>query len=115
MALLKKGVKYETKLVMLFFVAWGFLYLDRQAISMLMPMIIEDIALNNTKIGQINMWQTIGFAISAPVFAILSDRLGHKKKNPVLGYTCHVNSRTDYYVCRVFQLFADCTDFARRQ
>ena len=80
MALLKKGVKYETKLVMLFFVAWGFLYLDRQAISMLMPMIIEDIALNNTKIGQINMWQTIGFAISAPVFAILSDRLGHKKK-----------------------------------
>lgn len=80
MALLKKGIKYETKLVMLFFVAWGFLYLDRQAISMLMPMIIEDIALNNTKIGQINMWQTIGFAISAPVFAILSDRLGHKKK-----------------------------------
>ncbi|WKA55337.1 MFS transporter [Planococcus shixiaomingii] len=80
MALFKKGIKYETKLVMLFFVAWGFLYLDRQAISMLMPMIIEDIALNNTKIGQINMWQTIGFAISAPIFAVLSDRLGHKKK-----------------------------------
>lgn len=80
MALLKNGIKYETKLVMLFFVAWGFLYLDRQAISMLMPMIIEDIALNNTKIGQINMWQTIGFAISAPIFAILSDRLGHKKQ-----------------------------------
>ena len=80
MGLLKKGIKYETKLVMLFFVAWGFLYLDRQAISMLMPMLIEDIALNNTKIGQINMWQTIGFAISAPIFAILSDRLGHKKQ-----------------------------------
>lgn len=80
MGLLKKGIQYETKLVMLFFVAWGFLYLDRQAISMLMPMIIEDIALNNTKIGQINMWQTIGFAISAPIFAILSDRLGHKKQ-----------------------------------
>src|SRR5690606_1153237 len=80
MAKIKKGLSYETILVMLFFVAWGFLYLDRQAISMLMPMIIEDIALNNTKIGQINMWQTIGFAISAPIFAILSDRLGHKKK-----------------------------------
>lgn len=80
MGLLKKEIKYEMKLVMLFFVAWGFLYLDRQAISMLMPMIIEDIALNNTKIGQINMWQTIGFALSAPVFAILSDRLGRKKQ-----------------------------------
>lgn len=80
MAKIKKGISYEMKLVMLFFVAWGFLYLDRQAISMLMPLIIEDIALNNAKIGQINMWQTIGFAISAPVFAIISDRLGHKKK-----------------------------------
>lgn len=56
MAKIKKGLSYETVLVMLFFVAWGFLYLDRQAISMLMPFIIEDIALTNTKIGQINMW-----------------------------------------------------------
>lgn len=79
MAKIKKGLSYETILVMLFFVAWGFLYLDRQAISMLMPFIIEDIALTNTKIGQINMWQTIGFALAAPTFAILSDRLGHKK------------------------------------
>ena len=79
MAKIKKGLSYETVLVMLFFVAWGFLYLDRQAISMLMPFIIEDIALTNTKIGQINMWQTIGFALAAPTFAILSDRLGHKK------------------------------------
>ncbi|WP_227937792.1 MFS transporter [Alkalihalobacillus deserti] len=75
-----KEIKYETTLVMIFFLAWGFLYLDRQAVSMLMPLIIEDIALTNTKIGQINMWQTIGFAISAPIFAIVSDRLGHKKK-----------------------------------
>ncbi|MFC2949707.1 MFS transporter [Virgibacillus sediminis] len=72
--------KYESMLVLLFFLAWGFLFLDRQALSMLMPLIIEDIALTNTQIGQVNMWQTIGFALSAPTFAILSDRLGHKKQ-----------------------------------
>ncbi|MFC3041818.1 MFS transporter [Virgibacillus xinjiangensis] len=80
MRLKTSEVKYESMLVLMFFLAWGFLFLDRQALSMLMPLMIEDIAMTNTQIGQVNMWQTIGFAVSAPVFAILSDRLGHKKQ-----------------------------------
>ncbi|WP_226037526.1 MFS transporter [Aquibacillus saliphilus] len=79
MGLKSNETKYESLMVLLFFLAWGFLYLDRQALSILMPLMLEDIPLTNTLIGQVNMWQTIGFAISAPVFAVISDRIGHKK------------------------------------
>ncbi len=71
--------RYEWKLALIFFFTLGFIFLDRQALSLLMPLMIHDIPLNNSQIGAINMWQTIGFAISSPIFALLAERLGQKK------------------------------------
>lgn len=73
---------YEYRIVLIFFLSWGLLFLDRNALAMLMPLMVNDIQFNNSQIGQINMWQTIGYALSAPIFAIVSDRLG--KKKPIL-------------------------------
>jgi predicted MFS family arabinose efflux permease len=73
---------YELRIVALIFFAWGFLFLDRSALSYIMPAILEDLQLTNGQIGQINMWQTIGFAVSGPLIAMLSDRSG--KRKPIL-------------------------------
>lgn len=73
---------YELRVVALIFFAWGFLFLDRSALSYIMPAILEDLQLTNGQIGQINMWQTIGFAVSGPLIAMLSDRTG--KRKPIL-------------------------------
>ncbi|PRY18303.1 MFS transporter [Kineococcus rhizosphaerae] len=73
-------VRYEHRLVAIFFLAWGLIFLDRQALSILMPLMIKDIDLTNGEIGQINMWQTICYALAAPTFALLADRLGNRKR-----------------------------------
>lgn len=70
---------YATKLALIFFLTWGLIFLDRSLLSILLPLMIDDIALTNSQIGNINMWQTLCYAIASPVFAIMSDRLGKKK------------------------------------
>ncbi len=61
------------------FLAWGFVFLDRTALSYIVPSLVEDLNLTNGEIGQINMWQTIGYAIAGPLIGILSDRTGKRK------------------------------------
>lgn len=76
---------YEYRLVGIFFLSWGLIFLDRQALSILMPPMIDDIPLTNSDIGQINMWQTICYAVSAPIFALMADRLGNRKRILLVG------------------------------
>jgi predicted MFS family arabinose efflux permease len=73
---------YEYRVVALIFFAWGFLFLDRTSLSYIMPSLLEDLPLTNGQIGQINMWQTIGFAISGPIIAMISDKT--RKRKPIL-------------------------------
>jgi predicted MFS family arabinose efflux permease len=80
-----KSLTYEHRLVSIFFLSWGLIFLDRQALSILLPLMINDIPLTNTEIGQINMWQTICYAISAPIFALLADRIGNRKRILLIG------------------------------
>jgi predicted MFS family arabinose efflux permease len=70
---------YEYRIVALIFLAWGFIYLDRQALSYIVPALVEDLQLTNGQVGQINMWQTIGYAIAGPLIGILSDKTGKRK------------------------------------
>jgi predicted MFS family arabinose efflux permease len=70
---------YENRLVSIFFLSWGLIFLDRQIMSILLPLIIRDVPLTNGEIGQVNMWQTICVAISAPTVALLADRIGSRK------------------------------------
>lgn len=69
----------EKQVAFLFFLCWGFVFFDQSALALLFPLIVEEIPLNTSQIGQISMLQMIGFSISAPIFGILADRLGRKK------------------------------------
>lgn len=71
---------YEFRLVAFFFLTWGFVFLSRSSLGYLLPTMVEDFNLNNSLIGQANMWQTIGFAISAPLIGALSDKTGYRKR-----------------------------------
>jgi predicted MFS family arabinose efflux permease len=80
MSVQNKSIRYELWLAFIFFLTWGFIFLDRLALSYILPYMLDELALNNTQIGQVNMWQTIGFAIAAPFFSLISDRLGNRKR-----------------------------------
>lgn len=71
---------YGFKLTILFFFSWGFIFLDRLAISFLTPTIMPAMNLNNADIGKIGFVTTGCYAISAVVFGALSDKSGYRKK-----------------------------------
>lgn len=72
--------RYERTLVSLFFLAWGFVFLDRLVISFLFPIIVPEMNLTNAQVGQIGFVTTAAFALSAVVFGGLSDKSGLRKR-----------------------------------
>ncbi|MFC7392952.1 MFS transporter [Scopulibacillus cellulosilyticus] len=74
------GQRYERRLVTLLFFAWGFVFLDRLAITFLFPTIAPEIHLSNANLGTINLWQVVGYAASAIIFGMISDKTGYRKK-----------------------------------
>lgn len=74
-----KSRSYEIRVVTFMFLAWGFVFLDRTAVSYIMPALMDSLDLTNGQAGQITMWQTIGFAISGPLVGMYSDRTGKRK------------------------------------
>ena len=71
--------RYELGLAFLLFCTWGFVFLDRTAISFIFPVLSQDLHLSNTHIGLINMWTTIGYVVFAILFSFLADRTGNRK------------------------------------
>jgi len=71
--------KYEKIILTLFFLCWGFVFFDQTALSILFPLITEELSLTTTQIGQISMAQMIGFSVSAPIIGMLVDRIQYKK------------------------------------
>ncbi|WP_042349579.1 MFS transporter [Bacillus massiliigorillae] len=74
-----KSRSYEFRIVTFMFLAWGFVFLDRTALSYIMPVLVDSLDLTNGQVGQINMWQTIGYAIAGPLVGMYSDRTGKRK------------------------------------
>lgn len=72
--------KYTNRLVLFIFFTYGFVFLDRLAVTYLMPLIASDLHLNNTQVGQISMWMTLGWDFSAFLFGLLSDKSGYRKR-----------------------------------
>lgn len=70
---------YEYRVVTIMFLAWGFIFLDRTALSYIVPALVEDLSITNSQVSQVVMWQTIGFAIVGPILGILSDKTGKRK------------------------------------
>lgn len=75
----KDKVRYELGLVFLFFLTWGFVFLDRTSINVLFPVIQEDLNLTNFQIGQINMWTNIGYVVFAILFSYMADFTRNRK------------------------------------
>nr|WP_319563736.1 MFS transporter [uncultured Rhodoferax sp.] len=73
--------RYELTLVVLLFVAWGFVFLDRMALPFLSPYIKPDLRLSDSQIGNLNAVLALGWAASTFLLGALSDRVGRK---PVL-------------------------------
>lgn len=71
---------YENGIIVMLFLTFGFLFLDRLAITFLFPFIKEDIPLNGTQIGLLVSGLGVTWAVSGYIFASLSDIIGSRKK-----------------------------------
>ncbi|MBN2241496.1 MAG: MFS transporter [Acidobacteria bacterium] len=70
---------YQNTLAVLFALTWGFVILDRQAITFLFPILMKEFHLNNAQTGDIIMVTGLGFVISSLFITPLADRSGLKK------------------------------------
>jgi predicted MFS family arabinose efflux permease len=70
---------YQNTIAILFALAWGFVILDRQAITFLFPVLMEIFGLNNAQTGEIVMVTGLGFVISSLFLTPLADKTGLKK------------------------------------
>jgi len=71
---------YEYKLLAIFFITWGIVFMDRLAISFLAPIVTPALHMNNADIGWVGFATSFCFAISSIVFGFVSDRLGYRKR-----------------------------------
>jgi MFS family permease len=71
---------YEYKLLTIFFITWGIVFMDRLAISFLAPIITPKLHMNNADIGWVGFATSFAFAISSIAFGFVSDRLGYRKR-----------------------------------
>jgi len=76
----KRTRAYENGIVVLFFLTWGFLFIDRLAISFIFPVIVPDLGINNAQVGTINMSFTIAWGVSAIIISSIADKVGNLKK-----------------------------------
>ena len=74
-----KDRTYQNTLGILFALTWGFVLLDRNAISFLFPVLMKTFNLNNAQTGDIVMVTGLGFVISSLFLTPLADRSGLKK------------------------------------
>ena len=75
-------MRYEQRLIWVLGITFGFLFLDRNAASFVMPFIVTDLGLNNKQVGLIASALSFTWAISAFLGGALSDRTGRRK--PIL-------------------------------
>jgi len=76
----KARSKYEATTVVLFFLTWGFVFLDRLSISFLLPVIQPLLGITNTQIGLLGFVTTAAYALSAIFFGAVSDKSGLRKR-----------------------------------
>ena len=72
---------YEFKLIVVFFITWGVVFLDRMSPLYLAPFLVKDLHFDNTEIGLIGSALSVGWGLSAVLFGSLADKVGRR---PVL-------------------------------
>ncbi len=81
---MKKLLTYENKLLLLMFLTFGLVFMDKLSFNFLLPFIAEDLNLNNTQNGLVLGVLSAFFGISTLVFSNISDVIGSKKKMLVI-------------------------------
>lgn len=72
--------RYELFLVVIFFIVWGFVYLDRLTLSYLAPIVMEELKFNTVQYSLMGTATSFCLAISAFIFGAISDSSGYRKK-----------------------------------
>lgn len=72
-------MKYETRLIWVLGITFGFLFFDRNAANFLMPMIAADLEFNNQQVGLVASALSFTWAIAAFLGGAYSDRTGRRK------------------------------------
>ncbi len=72
-------MKYETRLMWVLTITFGFLFLDRNAASFLMPFIANDLHFNNSQVGLVASALSFTWALAAFLGGTYSDRTGNRK------------------------------------
>lgn len=71
---------YENGIILLLFLTFGFLFMDRLSITFLFPFIKQDLHISQTQIGLLVSVLSITWAVSGYVFGSVSDLVGSRKK-----------------------------------
>src|ERR1700722_16705317 len=72
-------MKYETRLIWILTITFGFVFLDRNAASFLMPLIASDLHFSNSQVGLVASALSFTWAIAAFLGGAYSDRTGNRK------------------------------------
>jgi predicted MFS family arabinose efflux permease len=75
------STRYESGLILLLFLTWGTVFLDRMSVLYLAPFIAPDLHLTHAQVGLLASSLAVAWALSSLVFGIVSDRIGRR---PVL-------------------------------
>jgi MFS family permease len=70
---------YQTRLIILLTLSFGFVFLDRNAFSFLSPFIASDLKLSNSQIGDITSALSFTWAIAGYLISRASDATGRRK------------------------------------
>ncbi|MFI0373645.1 MFS transporter [Actinomadura sp. 1N219] len=74
--------RYENRLLVILFLAFGFVFFDRQALAFLAPYMDDDFGLSNSQLGVLSGVLALTWALAGMFAGSLSDRLGRRK--PIL-------------------------------
>jgi MFS family permease len=72
-------MKYETRLIWVLTITFGFVFFDRNAASFLMPFIANDLHFNNSQVGLVASALSFTWAVGAFAGGAYSDRTGNRK------------------------------------
>jgi ACS family hexuronate transporter-like MFS transporter len=72
-------MKYETRLIWVLGITFGFVFFDRNAVNYLMPFIVSDLKINNQQVGMIASALSFTWALAGFLGGAYSDRSGNRK------------------------------------
>jgi MFS transporter, ACS family, hexuronate transporter len=76
--------RYENGILIVLFLVFGLVFMDRLSIIYLFPFVSSELGLNNTQMGMIVGATSIAWGLSTLIFASLSDFIGRKKKTLII-------------------------------